>query len=216
MSLGLAIPQGRGEAVMKDEKGYPAMYWNTSATIGDSESWRRAESLMPQHRTRVLEKYDSLTRLPNAGLTRELLEIAIHRAQSNDRFASVLLIDVEPSASNTKADGKYETDVMLCKLACRLLACTSEEISLGQLARLEFALVVGARNPPEHVLPLLLNRIWTLLHPSVALRDEITLRFRTGSAAFPVDGGTADALVKAATSRLHDFQFDQPEQPDQN
>ena len=129
---------------MKDEKGYPAKYWNTAATAGDAESWRRAEALMPQHRARAMEKYDSLTRLPNAGLTRELLEIAIDRTQGNDRFASVLLIDVEPSDSNTTAGGKYEIDVMLCKLACRLLACTSEEISLGQLSRLKFALVVGA------------------------------------------------------------------------
>lgn len=161
---------------------------------------------LTRRETRIEENYDSLTRLPNARLSQELLHRAIQRTQDTDRFAGVLLVYLENYRRILAAVGKYETDLLLCQLARRLHACSSDQVVLARSGPHEFALIISAANPPESIIPALLGRIWSVMHIMMT-EHQINFGCNVGTAFCPTDSSSAYTLMLLARSRLHHIQI---------
>ena len=148
-----------------------------------------------------LAYYDALTGLANRNLIHDRLNQLL---QADHGQVGLLLINIERFKSINDTFGRHIGDLLLKRVADRLIEALGTSDHLARLGSDHFAAVVGELNAAADVAHLLDNTIFPCLNPPFPIDGkELHLTFRVGVALFPGDGADVDALCANAETALH-------------
>lgn len=147
----------------------------------------------------VPSTFDHLTGLPREGDFRLALHDRIEQARQAQRPLSIARIDVDQFKVLGDSLGADEADRLLAGVAQRVGGAIRHEDLLARLAGEEFALLLHDA-PAE---PAALQRILAAVsQPMSVLGHPLAVTVSVGTAAYPVDGETADELLAAADTAV--------------
>lgn len=159
--------------------------------------------------------YDSLTGLPNRQLFFEHLEHEIRRCDRNDDTVAVLFLDLDRFKNINDTLGHSVGDVVLAEVGNRLQQCVRTTDYVGRsvqdeavtsVARLggdEFTMLIGSMKDPRHSESVARRIIESLSEPIVVDGRSLYITPSIGVAAYPVDGGDAETLLKNADAAMY-------------
>lgn len=150
-----------------------------------------------------MANHDALTDLPNRGLMRDRLDIALRRARRAGCHVALLLIDLDQFKDVNDSLGHDAGDALLVEAAQRLLGCIREVDTVARLGGDEFVIIldriassVDARIVADRVLE-------ALREPFVYRRSKLSCRGSIGYAMAPDHGTDPTELLKNADIALY-------------
>ena len=177
---------------------HPVADQGWSVTLEDVSLRRGAEARAAQ-----MARLDPLTKLPNRLLLRERIDEALARLdRTSERFA-VLLIDLDRFKPVNDTLGHPVGDVLLQKVAERLLTTVRPTDTVARLGGDEFIIVqngTGASLNPEP----LARRVVDLIGRTYVVDGQmLNIGASVGVAIAPDSGSTADSILKCADLALY-------------
>jgi diguanylate cyclase (GGDEF)-like protein len=156
--------------------------------------------LMDQIRHQAL--HDALTGVANARLLTEDAEQAIATARATGGEAAMLFIDLDGFKAVNDELGHASGDALLQAVAGRLRGCVRDDDTVARLGGDEF--IVLLRDAGHRRADGAVARIRRSLHQPFRLaRGTVSVRASVGSAVFPTDGTTYEALRHAADASMY-------------
>jgi diguanylate cyclase (GGDEF)-like protein/PAS domain S-box-containing protein len=147
--------------------------------------------------------HDLLTTLPNRGLFRDRLEMALSHAKRNKERLAVLFLDLDGFKVVNDSLGHLTGDQVLQAVALRLCSCLREGDTLARVGGDEFNLLLPEIRQHEDVIKIAEKLINTLKTPFILEKNEVFVTISIGIAMFPDDGQTIEALVKNADLAMY-------------
>ncbi len=145
--------------------------------------------------------HDPLTGLPNRVLLADGLRGALERARQSDASVAVLCLDLDDFKHVNDTLGHEEGDLLLQTVAGRLQRCMPPEALLARLGGDEFAVVLsGARREMARVAE---SAIAAVAAPLALSGLELRMQASAGISVAPVNGASADELLKAADAAMY-------------
>ena len=147
---------------------------------------------------------DQLTGLHNRRFLTEMLPLALERARRSDEGLSVLVIDIDRFKQINDRYGHPAGDTVLRHIAGVLQSTARAQDAVCRFGGDELVVVMPGGS--ESDADSLRDRIQSVLAatPAPVLDSALPQPTLTiGSASFPVDGTTADALLQRADERLY-------------
>jgi len=191
----LCVLSRRGDAYWAEELGY----LRTAASLL-STGLQRIDS---ERRLAFLAQFDPLTGLANRALLADRFAQMIAQARRRGTPLGVLFIDLDDFKGVNDAVGHAAGDALLAETARRLEAAVRSGDMVARISGDEFAVVLAdlARADDAAVVA---QKILDRLGEPVALAGQQTfVTASIGIAAFPGDGGEAEALLRAADSAMY-------------
>ncbi len=152
-----------------------------------------------------LQRFDSLTHLPNRRLLVEMLRDAIGRAQKKSRRIAVLICGLDRFRIINESFSYLEGDRILESIAERLQQAEDKYVEIARPGSDYFALVIGSGASHSRILDLV-DRIAGLLARPMSTADgqELIIQCSVGIARLPRDGETPEELLRnAETAMFH-------------
>lgn len=182
-------------------------------TIQDVTEQKHSEETI-----RYLSNYDALTGLPNRALFAENLRRNIAKSQRHDRAVAILVIGLDNFRRINDTLGYRASDQILIVVAHRLLASirsadmvsregaadnNSEFVAeiredVARLAGDEFVIMLPEIHRAEDTIFVAKRIVKSFKEPFVVEGHEVYVSVSVGVSAYPVDGGTAETLLKRA------------------
>jgi len=163
------------------------------------------ERRLAENRIAHMARHDALTDLPNRVLLRERLEQAFSGEQRHDdRFPTVLMLDLDRFKEVNDTLGHPAGDALLESVAERLRACVRKSDMVARLGGDEFAIVHFAERAAAAEAELLAKRIVEVLGAPFDLAGQLAaIGASIGIAVAPEDGADPDTLMKNADLALY-------------
>ncbi|MDH5599877.1 MAG: EAL domain-containing protein [Gammaproteobacteria bacterium] len=160
--------------------------------------------------------YDSLTDLPNRTLLHDYISHSIEKAAVQDSTVTILIVDIVSIREINDVMGHNNGDVVLKKVAERLVKEVSNSGTVSRLGGDEFAILlpdVSAKN-----INTTTNKIQRLFKKPIIIDDTpIELEAAIGIAFYPSHGDEPDILLRhadiatqAAKNDIHGFNIYNP------
>ncbi len=210
----IRIVHQEGE-VACDAAGRPAAL---VGTIQDITERKRAQEHLD-----FLAYYDSLTGLPNRLLYRDRLAQAVADAQRHGHLAATLLLDLDRFKLINDTLGHQQGDRLLQEVSDRLKTCVRNSDSVGRphdnhppptgvwdrsasLARLggdEFTILLNRIAGAPDAAKVARRILASLAKPFHLDGQDVFVTASIGIAIFPLDGESADQLLKNADTAMY-------------
>ena len=210
----IRIVHQEGEVVC-DDAGRPV---TLVGTIQDITERKRAQEHLD-----FLAYYDSLTGLPNRLLYRDRLAQAVADAQRHGHLAATLLLDLDRFKLINDTLGHQQGDRLLQEVSDRLKACVRNSDSVGRphdnappqagvwdrsasLARLggdEFTILLNRIAGAPDAAKVARRILASLAKPFRLDGQDVFVTASIGIAIFPLDGESADQLLKNADTAMY-------------
>jgi len=146
---------------------------------------------------------DELTGLPNRRLLADCLSLALAVAEERREKVALVYIDLDGFKLVNDSLGHAVGDLLLCKVADRLLSQVQQAGTLGRLGGDEFAVVVlaaDAHDEAERIAAALLE----VLAASFQIEGhEITISASIGISCYPDNGADGVQLLQQADSAMY-------------
>jgi diguanylate cyclase (GGDEF)-like protein len=110
-------------------------------------SQRRADEAKIHH----LAFFDPLTQLPNRQLLLNRLELALNKPAATPQWGALMFIDLDNFKTLNDTLGHPQGDLLLQKVATRLLQCVASEDIVARLGGDEFVILLHALGPQQPV-----------------------------------------------------------------
>ena len=149
-----------------------------------------------------LSDYDSLTGLPN----RKLFETHIQQAISNieDRQFALIVLDIDGLKNINSTLGRGIGDLLLRKVAQRMITHTASGDILARFGGDEFAILRVNLTSTSDSPVVLSNRLLESLSESFSLnRQTIHCAAKIGITIYPFDGTSVSQLLQNADTAIH-------------
>jgi diguanylate cyclase (GGDEF)-like protein len=154
-------------------------------------------------RLRHLALYDQLTRLPNRKLFYDRMELALARAQREQRQLSLLYLDLDKFKEVNDTFGHGAGDLLLEKVARRLEQCIRACDTVARLGGDEFVIILENMHLPEHA-GRVIEKIRTAFDQPFDLEgQEINMMPSIGVAHFPLHGHSKEQLLSHADDAMY-------------
>jgi diguanylate cyclase (GGDEF)-like protein len=150
-----------------------------------------------------LARFDALTGLPNRVVMRQTLEAAVRDATARSGACGLFLLDLDRFKNVNDTLGHPVGDALLREVAERLQSIIGEHGRVGRLGGDEFNVVfpgMGDRNRLATIAKAVIER---LSMPYIMDGVHVSIGASVGIAVGPVDGATADAMVRNADLALY-------------
>jgi diguanylate cyclase (GGDEF)-like protein len=152
--------------------------------------------------------HDSLTGLPNRSRLLGRAEEAVRLARADGARVAVLLLDLNGFKQVNDTAGHQAGDVLLQRVAQRLLASVRDEDVVARLGGDEFAILL-TRDPDAEVAAQVAARICDRLRePFVIEGKRLLIGGSVGIALFPEDAAGYDALIRGADAAMYEAKRD--------
>lgn len=162
-----------------------------------TELWRKDERL------RHLAFHDALTNLPNRLLLQERLQQLIAMTEREQRNVAVLFLDLDRFKFVNDTLGHGIGDELLQAVAQKLQALVRLSDTVARLGGDEFIVLLDNPASQDEVTHIARRIIDTLNEP-MTFRGQVTqIGTSIGIAMHPVDGETADQLIKNADTAMY-------------
>lgn len=177
-----------------DYLGKPA----TAVALRDLTDRKRDEA-------RILHfaRHDALTNLPNRYNLQERLEIALETASQDGTGVAVIYLDLDRFKPVNDLYGHAAGDALLVQVSKRVLAEVQPSDVLARIGGDEFVLLLNNVSHPERVAATTHRVIDALRRPFFIEGNKIEIGASAGVALFPGDGGTGEALLRAADTAMY-------------
>jgi diguanylate cyclase (GGDEF)-like protein len=155
--------------------------------------------------SRLLERYDPLTGLPNRRLYRELLTRTLPRREERHEIVSVLFVAVDRFMNVNDALGRELGGALLRVVGNRLVGCLGPMDTAARLEGDQFGLVVVTNGGDPQGAGMVAIKLREALRPPLELEGhEIAVTVSIGLAVSPADSPDTDLLLKYADMALHE------------
>jgi diguanylate cyclase (GGDEF)-like protein/PAS domain S-box-containing protein len=147
--------------------------------------------------------HDPLTGLPNRKLAAEELERALQRASAESKCVGVLVVDVDSFKSINDSLGHAAGDAVLKAVALRLQGNVPRGATVARLGGDEFAVILPDLVPADASAATvhgILNGVGEALRIEESVID---VSLSAGAAMWPIDGATAEDVMKSADVALY-------------
>ncbi|WP_413206786.1 putative bifunctional diguanylate cyclase/phosphodiesterase [Rhodospirillum sp. A1_3_36] len=156
-----------------------------------------------QSELRRLATRDTLTNLPNRGLVLEMLDRAIDEAQLEATRCAVLFLDLDMFKHVNDSLGHGAGDEVLKEVGKRLAAELSGLGAVGRLGGDEFVVMIPEYDREEDLARLARRLIATVKRPVSLSGTLVHPSTSVGIACHPLDGSSAQALLRSADTALY-------------
>jgi len=189
--------QDRGKVIERDESGAPLRMVGAFTDITEQKT-HQAELEHIAH-------YDSLTGLPNRLLSADRLHQALLQAKRKGNYVAILYLDLDEFKPINDRYGHDTGDILLVKVAKRVLEKLREGDTMSRLGGDEFSVILAELSSPSEAIPIISRILESFQDPFVI--DEIAHKVTAsvGVAFYPqkeenVDG---DLLIRQADSAMY-------------
>ncbi|MEN8233358.1 MAG: EAL domain-containing protein [Actinomycetota bacterium] len=173
------------------------------------QSWResseahRFERELDQQRLNYLARYDPLTGLINRTLFSDRLESAVSRARRDGSVVALMFLDLDGFKEVNDRLGHAVGDALLRQAAERLVGCVRESDTVARLGGDEFTVILEGGQRVEDAGQVATKILRALATPYRVGGDELVVTTSMGIAAYPLDGDTAEDLLKGADIAMY-------------
>lgn len=161
------------------------------------------ERKQTEKRLQYLATHDPLTDLPNRTLFYDRLSHALTKAKRESRYVAVMFLDLDGFKSVNDTFGHEKGDHMLQIVAERLKSCLRGSDTVARLSGDEFTLCLEAISSPGDATLIAEKIITTLPEPMHVEGQEFSITTSIGISFFPLDGDSAESLVKNADAAMY-------------
>ena len=157
-----------------------------------------------QKRLWQLANHDTLTGLPNRMLLTDRIEHSLAQARRHGRRLGVMFLDLDGFKQVNDRYGHEAGDRVLQEAAQRLRAAVRAEDTVARISGDEFIVLVDDVKGAD-ALQALSQKIRGTLSDAFLVDSGLSIRLRAsiGTAVFPDDGDSPDALVRNADTRMY-------------
>ncbi len=167
-------------------------------TVSDVTAARNAERDLA-----YLAHHDPLTRLPNRHRFAEVLRAALDAARAEQMRVAVLFLDLDHFKTINDSLGHSVGDRLLSEVAHRLGSTVREHDALARLGGDEFVVVLRDAESDDAVAAVA-ERIRQAFDTAFTIgRRELRVGVSIGVSRYPLDGDTADALLRNADAAMY-------------
>lgn len=197
------------------EPSFAAQYFFPLSTMVEMAAWMGVLGLRVQtiHRSadrarvesealRALAHTDALTGLPNRRGLQERLAVALPRAQSHQLLA-VFLLDLDGFKPVNDRHGHDVGDALLVAVGQRLQGQLRGSDVVARLGGDEFVVLAGGLADEATARALGQKMLAAFDEPFIALGQHCDVGLTIGYALAPLDGVTADDLIKRADAAMY-------------
>lgn len=163
----------------------------------------RFERELDQQRLSYLARYDALTGLINRTLFSDRLEGAVARARRDGSVVALMFLDLDGFKDVNDRLGHAVGDALLRQVAERLVSCVRESDTVARLGGDEFTVILEGGQRVEDAGRVATKILRTVAEPYRVGGEDIVITTSMGIAAFPLDGDTAEELLKGADIAMY-------------
>lgn len=146
---------------------------------------------------------DALTSLPNRHLMRDRICQAIIQASHRNMKIAIVLLDLDRFKHINNSYGHEVGDILLKKVAQRLINVVGEEYTVARLGGDEFAILVNQVDNIDKVADLAAHVLSALEHPLSIHDHKFYLMGSIGIAVYPHDGQDDETLLSCADAAMY-------------
>ena len=159
---------------------------------------KQAEAMIRQ-----MAYYDALTKLPNRTLFHDRLGNALSRAKREKKVLAVLFLDLDGFKSVNDTHGHSAGDDLLRQVADRLTRCVRENDTVARMGGDEFMVLLPVLDESKHAGRVAEKIISAFQEPFSVADEERRVTTSIGISTFPVDGESAEDLIKNADAAMY-------------
>lgn len=161
------------------------------------------ELKLKEREARYLAYHDELTNLPNRTLFFERLEHALDLAKRKEDYLAVIFLDLDEFKTVNDTFGHAQGDLLLRKVAKRILVALREHDTFARLGGDEFVIMLEDVEDRDAIVNVL-DRILHALDSAVSLgANQVYITPSLGVAIYPEDGSEAEDLLKKADMAMY-------------
>lgn len=168
-------------------------------TIARLNRYRRL--LETEEQLARLANYDTVTDLPNRNLLHELLLQTVVRAERQNEVFALIHIDIDNFKQINENLGSGQGDLLLRKVAQRLLNCSEKGDTVARLASDEFVILLGSIDTlrEQDIGHSAQQFLEVISMPLLLGQHELIMTASAGIALYPNDATTPENLLKLAS-----------------
>ncbi len=156
-----------------------------------------------ERRLDELAYYDSLTKLPNRVSLLEHLQVALSRAQRNNKIIALLFIDIDRFKTVNDSLGHDAGDQLIVHVANRLQSCLRNEDSIHRFGGDEFVAILQDISDINYITQVA-NRMLSCLDTPITIEStEVFSSVCIGIALYPDDDDNGEYLLKYADAAMY-------------
>ena len=161
------------------------------------------ERTQMRKRLQHMAQYDQLTHLPNRQLFLDRLKTALARAQRDQRLLSLLFIDLDRFKEVNDTLGHAMGDLLLQRLAQRLLECVRGSDTVARLGGDEFVVLLESGLARDHATTVADKILSAFTQPFDLEGIRLNIQPSIGVAIYPEHGGEEDHLLGHADEAMY-------------
>lgn len=156
-----------------------------------------------QEKIEYLAYHDQITGLPNRGKFYEQVEHAISLSSRLNKKFAVLFLDLDEFKKINDTIGHSLGDLILTKVASRLLNTLRESDTVSRIGGDEFNILIESIENIEDISIITDKVLKSIEKPFIIDHEEYFITASIGIAVYPVDGDTVEALIKNADMAMY-------------
>ena len=186
----------RKESSPTDEERQQVRELADRVAVAVSSAWRDEKLYQQAH-------FDPLTGLPNRLLFIDRLATEIARSQREKLSFAVLFIDLDNFKIVNDSFGHPVGDEVLCEATRRIAQCTRVTDTVSRLGGDEFTVLLTRLGHPREALQIAEEMVASLSREFSLGTEQCFLSASIGIASYPVDGTSAEGLLKNADTAMY-------------
>jgi diguanylate cyclase (GGDEF)-like protein/PAS domain S-box-containing protein len=156
-----------------------------------------------EERLQYLATHDPLTNLPNRILFNDRLNQALARAQRNRRLVGLLFIDLDGFKAINDNFGHEKGDRLLQTVARRLSGSIRHSDTVARVGGDEFTGLMEDLSDVQSASGVAAKILSSISRPFQVDDNQIQISASIGISIYPIDGGTAEILLRKADIALY-------------
>lgn len=175
-----------------------------NAVLGEVVTFKDiTERKQLEEEIRYLAYYDNLTDLPNRVLLNDRLNLALSEAREKEQKIAVLYLDLDRFKMINDSYGHSYGDLLLKEAAVRLKTRIPSNAIISRQGGDEFMIILKDVKGEMDVLTSLEHVMGAFAEPFLLKGNEIFIKTSIGISLFPLDGDTAETLIKHADAAMY-------------
>ncbi len=147
--------------------------------------------------------HDALTGLPNRALLNDRLIVALAHALREKRKLALMFLDLDRFKVINDSLGHAVGDILLRKVAARLLRCVRQEDTVARLGGDEFMILLASIQRASDAGHVAQKIIDSLAVPIECHSHELHVTTSIGISIYPDDGGESGVLMRNADTSMY-------------
>ena len=161
------------------------------------------ERTQMRKRLQHMAQYDQLTHLPNRQLFLDRLRSALSRAQRDQTLLSLLFVDLDRFKQVNDTLGHAMGDLLLQRVAQRLLECVRASDTVARLGGDEFVLLVESGHAAEDATAVAEKVLTAFIHPFDLDGNQVRMWPSIGISLYPNHGCDESVLLSHADAAMY-------------